>query len=280
MTVAPTNPLTLGQNSELYVNVGPPGTPSPLIIGDPLNRPTHPEFLYLVNGVDDNKNGWIDEGWDGVDNNGIGGVDELAEWEQEQWQGVYGNQVAGQLSYSYTIQRRPAPVANAREVALPSNVVIDLTTWNTTLERSRLPVSPFTGYADIIVNPDGSVVPTTVYSSPSSLGMGGSFFHFWLAERGDLAAPDMTKPNAGTSWNTPPYLPLPLGLATGYFGGNTEIKGDYRLITLFTRTGQLLTNEIMPFDTPAAAAARNNLPPYNQSAPFLEAQQGVQGSDQ
>ena len=31
--------------------------------------PVNPEFLFLVNGLDDNKNGWIDEGYDGVDNN-------------------------------------------------------------------------------------------------------------------------------------------------------------------------------------------------------------------
>ena len=48
----------------------------------------HPEFLLLVNGVDDNANGWIDEGWDGVDNNGDGQVDELAEWESELWTGA------------------------------------------------------------------------------------------------------------------------------------------------------------------------------------------------
>ena len=48
----------------------------------------YPEFLLLVNGVDDNDNGWIDEGWDGIDNNGDGNVDELAEWEPEVWTGA------------------------------------------------------------------------------------------------------------------------------------------------------------------------------------------------
>ena len=38
-------------------------------------------FLFLVNGQDDNGNGWVDEGLDGVDNNGITVIDELAEWE-------------------------------------------------------------------------------------------------------------------------------------------------------------------------------------------------------
>ena len=77
-------------NSELFVNVGPAGTPvavSMIMQGRP--SPVYPEFLFLVNGLDDNKNGWIDEGYDGVDNNlsfeiANGGTyltDELAEWE-------------------------------------------------------------------------------------------------------------------------------------------------------------------------------------------------------
>ena len=57
-------------NSELFVNVGPPGTP---VAADALapvrQRQVIPEFLFLVNGQDDNSNGWIDEGCDGVDNN-------------------------------------------------------------------------------------------------------------------------------------------------------------------------------------------------------------------
>ena len=145
----------------------------------------YPEFLLLVNGVDDNANGWTDEGWDGVDNNGDGNIDELAEWESEVWTGAANTQNI--TNSPYVIRRRPAPATNARAVQLPSNVVIDLTTWSTTHERSRLPVDKNTGYVDILVNPDGSVVPTTIYSCPSSFGMASAFFHFWLAERSDLA---------------------------------------------------------------------------------------------
>ena len=65
MTVTPSD-----GNSEMFVNVGPPG---------PLNRKTsplirvyngtlyYPEFLLLVNCRDDNANGWVNEGWDGVE---------------------------------------------------------------------------------------------------------------------------------------------------------------------------------------------------------------------
>ena len=45
----------------------------------------------------------------------------------------------------------------ARAVEFPAKVVVDLTTWSTTRERSRLPVNHYTGYVDIMVNPDGTV---------------------------------------------------------------------------------------------------------------------------
>lgn len=71
-------------NSELFVNVGPAGTKSPL--ADPGGSAGFPEFLLLVNGRDDNGNGWIDEGWDGIDNDGINGADDIGEWvEREVW---------------------------------------------------------------------------------------------------------------------------------------------------------------------------------------------------
>ena len=79
-------------NSELFVNVGAAGTQSPLQ-DQQSGLTVFPEFLFLVNGIDDNKNGWIDEGYDGVDNNLAFEVannsahvtDEIAEWEAEVW---------------------------------------------------------------------------------------------------------------------------------------------------------------------------------------------------
>ena len=84
-------PMTQTQadgNSEMFVNVGRaryPITSRAALRLCPLARSRRyfPEFLFLVNGRDDNNNGWTDEGWDGVDNNGNGQVDELAEWEAE-----------------------------------------------------------------------------------------------------------------------------------------------------------------------------------------------------
>jgi prepilin-type N-terminal cleavage/methylation domain-containing protein len=302
MTIPPQG-ATIGgtfyANNELFVNVGPPGTLSPWTrsINNGPALPT--EYLLLVNGVDDNNNGWIDEGFDGVDNNLSLEVknnlqqliDEFIpgtqnEWETETWHGAIvstleSSSLHSMVSLPYTIQRRPAPVINAREVLLPTNVVIDMTTGayptlaNPSMERSRLPVNEFTGYVDIVVYPNGTVVPTTIYSSPALFGVSSAFFHFWLAERSDVAAP---QPNAVIN-GSPPYLPVPQGLnqssttltqAASLFPGGGVIKGEYRLVTLFTRTGQITTNDDVPFDGNNLGTAN-----YNPSLPFLQAQQGV-----
>ncbi len=87
-------PMVVGPqqgNSEMFVNVGAAGTKSPL--PDPAGSPGFPEFLLLVNGRDDNENGWIDEGFDGVNNNfeqeKLNGwphvIDDIGEWEAEKW---------------------------------------------------------------------------------------------------------------------------------------------------------------------------------------------------
>ena len=166
----------------------------------------------------------------------------------------------------YVVRRRPAPGPNAREVALPSQVVIDLTTWSTTRERSRLPVNQYTGSVDILVNPDGSVVPTTIYSNPASFGMSSAFFHFWLAERGDLAEPS-------TASTVAPLLPLPQGMAPKLLNGR-ELRGEFRLVTVFARSGQVTTNENPRFDDPYAPTMGKS---YSPDVPFVAAQQGVSG---
>lgn len=259
MTVV--GPLVVGPaagNSELFVNAGAPGTRSPLTVGG-LN----PEYLLLVNGQDDNANGWTDEGFDGVDNNAINGTDEPAEWETERWVGPAANATAA----AYVLQRRPAPLGNAREVTLPSNVVVDLSSWGSTQERSRLPVNPQTGYVDIIVNPNGTAVLTTLYSTPAAVSLGGAFLHFWVAERSDVY---------GTQGLIAPVLPVPVNQADAQpnrFAG-LAIKGEYRVVTLFARTGATSQGEDMPFDW----ANIGHVPPaipYNPNLPFTAIQQGA-----
>jgi len=302
--VGPITTTAAGGNPDWFVNDGLPGsTPQlqrmyTLPNGGFVTRQV--EYLFLVNGLDDDVDGFVDDGWDGVDNNLNGIVDDAGEWtEAEQWQGsLAGGQdvsktvtsvpggTLGFLNQPYAITRRPVPSSKGREIALPSGVVIDLTTWSTTGERSRLPVvalngsiqvSPSmnqnNGYVEFLVNPDGTVVTTTLYSSPSSSGLSSSFFHFWLAERTDVTAP-IPNPNP----NPRPTLPVGLIpqqlLQGGTYPPVPRIKGEYRLVTVFSRSGQITTNDNVPFDNPTAP---QNGSSYNFNFPFLQAQQGIAG---
>ena len=101
--VRPLNPtVALQGNPELFVNVGPQGTiftvsdsvtgqnlpsatgDSPLArayldsSGNPFLKTV--QFLILVNGVDDDGDGYTDNGWNGADENLNGTPDDLLEW--------------------------------------------------------------------------------------------------------------------------------------------------------------------------------------------------------
>jgi hypothetical protein len=264
--IGPLNQNPATGNNEWFVNVGPPGTGSPITrtVTAPdgvTQQAVNPEYLLLVNGIDDNKNGWIDQEWDGVDNNNFNGIDDPTEWttEAEIWQGAA---IGGFVNKSYTIKRRAAPTINAREVLLPSNVVIDLTTAlpGSTQERSRLPLDPYAGYVDILVYPNGSIAASTLYSSPSAFGMNSSFYHFWLAERSDVVAPIGTVAPS-----------LPLGTVTSStsvppYTGPT-IKGQYYLLTLFARTGNVTALDSPAFSNPNGT--------YFAGLPYVPSQQGA-----
>ena len=196
------------------------------------------------------------------------------EWEREAWQGAAAS--AGQAFAPYMIRRRPAPSANAKEIALPSNVVIDLTTVLTTKERSRVPMDRFSGSVDLMVYPDSRVVPTVAYSSPSSVGMSAAFLHLWLAERADVFAPAANAINP----NAAPTLPIdvaaapnpvnPQGPPLSIFGG-ARVAGEYRIVTVFCRTGRVVATTNPPFDAAGNIAGGN----FNVGAPFIGAQQGI-----
>ncbi|GAC1475404.1 MAG: hypothetical protein NVSMB9_27870 [Isosphaeraceae bacterium] len=279
-------PMTV-YNPELHVNDGPPefspynpdgsAAHSSLAVTYPLpgggTTTKHPEFLFLVNGVDDDTDGYVDNGFDGFNQNldfvlnggsGRPANDDLNEWtETEQWLGAQALQSRGAKPVlSYVITRRPVPVPGAKEVSLPSGAVIDMTTWDSTRERSRLPVDALNGYVDILVNPSGQVVPFTEFSSLTSSSMNDAFFQFWIADRTDVYAPDFTKS---------PRLPItyPPG-GTAYNGVSNYLKKDRQLLTLFTRTGQIVTNSVENFDF--ANAYTTN---YDPNHPFLEAQNGM-----
>lgn len=307
-------------NAELFVNVGQPGDTTNYLRRQYTDSGGNAaaffvEHLYVVNSIDDGGLGYIDSGFDGIINWGMYGqswmpttqnnmvADSLFEWQAESWRGVlsqYGAFDATNTAYSnaiansgtatgsailaptpYTIQRRPVPTQAAREVLLPNNVVIDMTTWNTTSERSRLPVDPFSKYVDIMLLPSGQVLPTTLYSSPASFSMSASFYHFWLSERQDvhelsdvwglmnnptpppnqIPAPN---PNTGLTFR----LPMPQDAYTAYVSaGNTwtvsppvALTGERMMVTLFSRTGQVTTNSIEFFDA------------KNVDTPFLDSQ--------
>ncbi len=177
-----------GSNSERYINHGQPAA-----ITYP-RATASAELLILVNGIDDDGDGFTDESFDGLDNDGDGIVDPafngldddgdgtvdneftFGEYEDEKFVGSLNTPLFGFViqptKYTYTITRRPVVSPGAREITLPAGVVIDLTTWNaatSTLlakshnpilqpERSRLPVDPYTNFVDIMIAPNGQVV--------------------------------------------------------------------------------------------------------------------------
>lgn len=177
-------PLLWGadQNPELFVNWGEPGATSPLDRGDgPL------EFLYLVNGRDDNRNGLTDEGADGLDNDLDGNVDEADEWEIETWVGgIRPGDAAWDLRYA--IRRRPVP-ASTGGVDLPAGIVIDATGWSLPGDnrpRSRLPVDPWTGAVELVIDSFGRVDSRGFRSTPAALPLGPPWLHFWVTETGSI----------------------------------------------------------------------------------------------
>jgi prepilin-type N-terminal cleavage/methylation domain-containing protein len=252
-------------NPELFVNDGTPGTTPTLAIAyGPGSTPIvrNPEYLFLVNGLDDDANGYVDDGFDGVDKNANQVADDIAEWsEPETWVGAQSlAEVAAQGTFltlkpappfKWTIARRPVPSPGAREVSLSAGATIDLTTWEpgVTHERSRLPVDPFSGTVDVLVNQAGQVIPTTVYSTAASYQMNGSFYHFWISDRGDVTTP------VGTVYPALPQIP--------------SLKKDRVLLTLFAKTGAIVTNSLESFDP------KN---PLDSNAPYADAQLGTRES--
>ena len=178
--------------------------------------------------------------------------------------------------------RRPTP-ARSR---LPTNVVIDLTTW---------------GYLH------GRFGQRLTSSHPGTLAAAGrTIFTGYRRHRGqsrrdgrahhDLFEPRVVRhggvvlstsgwPSGATCSRRTPTPPdaraavsarSPGRWLPARFVGGAELKGEYRLVTLFTRTGQITTNETVPFDNPLNPAAGTGT--YNTNLPFMAAQQGIRGT--
>ena len=237
-------------------------------------------------GIDNDGDGIIDPAFNGIDDDGANGIDDPGEvyynriygrnsltyneFEQEVFVGVFSSTSIGRGNY--TISRRPVISPNAAEVTLPAGVVVDLTTWNaasshdgntltpTLPERSRLPVDPFSGHVDILIDQTGRVVPPGAGS-----GGGGyyalspiaslPFYHFWITEREGVVAPlwdpaSVTLPYApapNPAYGTQYFL-LPMPQGTPNYANTSYLKGERRLVTLFTKTGQIVANSIELFD--------------------------------
>jgi prepilin-type N-terminal cleavage/methylation domain-containing protein len=249
------------QNAEGYINYGNSGPPTP----DNISVIAPPEFLLLVNGVDDDADGFVDYGFDGVDNNNNGLIDiydptELVV-EAEKWLGAQVQQSLRGAILPYVAKRRPIVARGARETLLPANVVIDLTTWNRTdglaPERSRLPVDGLARYIDVLIAPGGQVIQSTSYSSPSSYI--SPYLHFWLTDREGVVAPITT---AG------PRIRLPMPAGTPGYTNYAYLEGERMLVTLFARTGNMTINTVQSFNDPITGSP-------NINAPFYAAQLGV-----
>jgi prepilin-type N-terminal cleavage/methylation domain-containing protein len=212
-------------NPERFVNGGPPGENGTYTSATEAGS----EVLFVVNGEDDDRDGFIDEGLDGINQDPASDTDtdEADEWEVETWA---GNQAMNAtVNAPYTIRRRPYPSPGARILA----------------------IDPGTMTVDIMVGPDGLIVPTTIYSSPAASDF--PFLHCWLAERGDVFDP-VTGASAGAR-----RLPLPEGVVAGE---TRALRGERRLLTIHTRTGLITTTDPQDFDA------------ANISRPFYAAQRG------
>ena len=106
---------------------------------------------------DDNDNGWIDEGWDGVDNNGDGLVDETTCTLNPTIRRMGDRGLAGHRSSTTSLNVNlptrssagPSPTTNAREVSLPyerrdRRDDAGVPTRLSESERSRAPPRPST----------------------------------------------------------------------------------------------------------------------------------------
>ncbi len=292
-------------NPERLINYGP----------DSLYDTSSPgtrtfEFLYLMDGVDNDEDGFQDEGFDGVDNDGDGivdpgfnGLDDNGDGHIDEWYEVYLHRNAdGSLIYpgcpdtnmpgaalppayaneyepeqgprrlpasgymSYSVSRRPVVSRGARELALPGQTVVDLTSWNLTRERSRLPIDPYSGVVDIVIAPNGQLVAQGANANPAP-SQSLPFYHIWLGEREDLFNPSQPPNPPPNNPGRQNWLPMPreaIVQNVDYYPADLPtLKASQRLISVNARTGQISTTANLQFD------------PLDLELPYRNAQQGI-----
>ncbi|GIW86622.1 MAG: hypothetical protein KatS3mg108_0946 [Isosphaeraceae bacterium] len=346
MTIASDQAPPAVKNPQRLITYGPNYMSIPGSLA-PGSEVVYYEFLFLTNGEDDDGDGFIDEGFDGINNDGdfypagfpndqlvgrpiidpgFNGIDDNAngfideplelflhcdpalgfvypgnpfgaptgglppgvnEFEYERLIGVDEIETR-----SYSIQRRPVPVAGAREQALPAGVFIDLTTWDSVdqyrsvrfspfyvPERSRLPVDPYTLTVDVLMAPNGSVLEWSANANRAP-SYNYPFYHFWLTDSDGLNEPfsiPQLAANGLSPGDLPFRLPIPEGSGSAYQGvtsiGLTTypgplrlpvLRGNRRLVSLNTRTGQIVTTSAERFAVD------------NPSLPYAAAESGQQ----
>ena len=259
--------IRINNEGPYYTIVGPKGTTNPeRFVNDGMPQGTAPtggpggnaEVLYLADGQDNNGNGFVDELYDNVDNDGVNGIDDSGEFEAETVSNLAVSNATTTIYYPYQIIRRPAVTPRTRVTSLPASVVIDATTLFGTQERSRVPVdSTNLQYFDIIFAPNGQVLPNLPFAGTSTLPR-VPFYHFWLTERVGVVDPSATA-------SAFPYLPMP-PTTTGYTG--TPLRGERRLVSINTRSGFITVKKIEDV----------NFSTSNVGLPFQDAQNGLRDS--
>lgn len=243
-------------NSEQFVNIGLPGhTPEKMLILDRGNGPL--EWLCLTNRVDDDKDGVLDDGYNGLDDDLNGFVDDNPEWEPEDYVQLAKG---GFTNAPYRVSRRLVPF-KGDVVTLPANVVIDASRWNShpvfhdetpwtdtmgvvhnkkgfdyTPIRSHLPIDLYTGYVDIIFDRTGRVTPSSMYGI-SQVPFNDNKMVFWVAAREDVGTEIPTLDALGNpvldTLGNPKFTIPPL-------------KGNPFTVTLDRLTGDVKTNQLDP----------------------------------
>jgi prepilin-type N-terminal cleavage/methylation domain-containing protein len=138
-----------------------------------------PEYLLLVNGIDDAPaDGFVDNGWDGVDNDLLNGVDDAGEWETEVWTSAAG------VNLPYLVTRRPVPGKPQAIVPLlvPVSLAASVVDPTATPPVPTLYVSPLTGSIDLMIRPDGTVDISGPYAAPSGVSLARSMSRFVLSD--------------------------------------------------------------------------------------------------
>ncbi len=296
-------------NPERYTNLDNLANNPPSYFRSIPGRVNNFEFLILMDGVDNDQDGYIDEGFDGIDNNGDGiidpGFDGLDNdgnglvddplemvlvdtngpnnsggivYSKDPFRSEYEEEaLRGPVASTYSITRRPYVAQGARVIELPAGAAIDLTTAvfnnlaNPNAERSRVPLDPVTGFVDLLIYPNGQVVPSTPYGFNQAMSETFPYFHLWIADRADIVAP-LPDPSLY------PRLPFPRRDTDDVMdnSGLTVLEGDYRLVTISPNSAKVSVSEIPLFGRqaitfPSGSGYENYGTVQPVNLPYLEA---------